>query len=89
VYFHFPARIEICRQRTRVSIPFDLKTSYFQALDCLPALVAEAATREWDDGFTTSALGAIAAVKCSPDVAEAVLELTPEAASELLDRRFR
>jgi hypothetical protein len=87
-YFHFPAWVEICRRRTDVAIPFDLKRSYFDALARLPALVAEAAAREWDSELLTSALGAIAAVKGSVDVAEAVLDLDQDAASDFLRQRF-
>jgi hypothetical protein len=88
VYFDFPAWVEICRQRNGVSIPFDLKAAYFEALGQLPTLVARAATRDWDADFLRSALAAIAAVKGPPDVAEAALELSPDVAADMLRRRF-
>jgi hypothetical protein len=88
VYFDFPAWVEICRQRTGVEIPSDLNGAYVEALGQLPELVARAATREWDSDFLRCALAAIAAVKGPPDVAEAVLELSPEVASDVLRRRF-
>jgi hypothetical protein len=50
--------------------------------------VAEAASRDWDIGLLTGALGAIAAVKGDVDVAEAILELDPNVAADLLRRRF-
>ncbi len=89
VYFHFPAWVEICRRRTGVSIPFDLKASYDAALGALPDLVARASARDWDDQLLLSALGAIAASKGPPDIAEAVLELTPDAAAEFLHSRLQ
>jgi hypothetical protein len=88
VYFDFPAWVEICRRRNDVSIPFDLREAYFEALVQLPGLVARAATRNWDIDFLRCALAAIAAVKGPPDVAEAVLELTPDVAADVLRRRF-
>lgn len=83
-FFHFPAWIEICRQRNRTEIPFDLKRDYFEALGLLPELVAHASTREWDAEFLCVALAAIAAAKGPADVAEAVLELTPAVSKHFL-----
>lgn len=59
-------------------MPPDLAPAYFEAIAQLPTLVAAAADREWDDGLTVCALAAIAASKGAYDVAEAVLELSPD-----------
>ena len=88
-YFQFPAWVEVCRKKSRVEIPEDLKAAYFSALSQLPALVAGAATREWEPGFLSCALAAIAAAKGQTGVAEAVLELTPEVAEEFMEWFFQ
>jgi len=62
-YFHFPAWIEICRNKKGVSVPEDLSHGYYEALAKLPSLVAEAASRSWDEDFLVCALSAIAAAK--------------------------
>jgi len=85
VYFHFPAWVEICRQRRKVTVPADLRTAYAAALAALPALVAKASTRAWDDDMLACALAAIAAVKGFTEVAAAVLELDSEVAGEFMD----
>jgi hypothetical protein len=84
-YFGFPACVEICRQRTGIAIPDDLREPYFDALAQLPALAAAAASRPWDEAMVQSVLGAIAVTKGSADVAEAASELTVEVAREFLD----
>ena len=52
------------------------------------ALVAQAAEREWDEGFLVCALSAVAAAKGFGNVAEAVLEMTPEVAEEFMEWFF-
>ena len=88
IFFHFPAWVEICRKTRGTTVPQDLEFAYFAALARLPSLVAAAATRPWDDEFTVSALGAIAAVKGNVKVAQAVLELTPTEAERFLASLF-
>jgi hypothetical protein len=88
IYLHFPAWVEICRQKKAVEIPVDLAPAYFEALSQLPALVAAAATREWQPEFLVCALSALAAAKGQPSVAEAVLELTPGIAEEFMEWFF-
>src|SRR5438093_3961133 len=39
-YFAFPARVEICRERSAAPVPPDLLPAYRQALAQLPTLVA-------------------------------------------------
>jgi hypothetical protein len=85
VYFQFPAWVEICRQKNNVEVPKDLESAYFEALSQLPSLVAAASLREWDADFLQCAISAIAAAKGQVAVAEAVLELSPEVASEFMD----
>jgi hypothetical protein len=87
-YFHFPAWVEICRTKNSIAVPEDLSPAYFGALSQLPGLVAAAAARPWDASFLSCALSAIAAAKNQPVVAEAVLELSPEAASEFMEWWF-
>jgi hypothetical protein len=77
-YFQFPAWVEVCRERTGTKVPSDLEPAYSEAFARLPALVAAAADRAWDDDFTACALAAIAASKGAHALAEAVLELTPD-----------
>jgi hypothetical protein len=84
-FFQFPGWVEICRAKTGERVPDDLLDAYDAALARLPALVASAASREWDDDFLRAALSAIAAAKGSPAVAEAVMELTPEVAEEFIE----
>lgn len=85
IYFHFPAWVEICRRKKAVQIPSDLAGPYFEALAQLPSLVAAVAARNWDAENLVCALSAIAAAKGEADVAEAVLELTPEVAREFME----
>lgn len=87
-YFHFPAWIEICRQKKAVPIPKELEEDYFAALAQLPSLVAAAAVREWDSNFLSCALSAIAAAKGFASVAEAVEEIDPEVAEEFMEWFF-
>ena len=84
-FFHFPAWVEICRQKSAVPIPDDLREPYFAALGHLPRLVGETAMREWDGDFLRCVLAAIAAAKGHGAVAEAALELQAEVATEFLD----
>jgi hypothetical protein len=84
-YFQFPAWVEVCRAKNQVAVPEALAAAYFESLSRLPALVAEASTREWDEGFLRCALSAIAAAKGQALVAEAVLELSPEVVGEFME----
>lgn len=84
-YFQFPAWVEICRVKKSVSVPEDIAPAYFESLSRLPALVAAASAREWDESFLCCALSSIAAAKGQPVVAEAALELSPEVAGEFME----
>lgn len=84
-YFQFPAVVEAWRQAKQIPIPEDLQSAYAAALAALPGLVAQAAARTWDDDFLPCALAAVAAAKGFGNVAEAVLELTPEIADEFME----
>ncbi len=84
-YFHFPAWVEICRQRNGIAIPSDLQPPYQEALAKLPSLVAAASAKEWDADLLACALAAIAAAKGHAVVAEANLELTPEVVTEFME----
>jgi hypothetical protein len=81
-YFHFPAWVEICRERTDTPVPPDLRAAYIQSLAQLPALVAVAAERDWDEGFARCALAAVAAAQGAHHLAEAILELSPDVLAE-------
>jgi hypothetical protein len=84
-FFQFPAWVEICRQKKAMAIPKELEADYFSALHQLPHLVALAAEREWDEGFLACALSAIAVSKGYGSVANAVMELTSDTASEFME----
>lgn len=84
-YFQFPAWVEVSRAKKGVAIPEDIAPAYFESLSRLPALVAAAASRHWDEGFLCCALSAVAVAKGQPVVAEAALELSPEVAGEFMD----
>jgi len=84
-YFQFPAWVEICRAKNDVFIPDDIAPAYFASLSRLPALVAAAVERNWDESFLCCALAAIAAAKGGTVVAEAALELSPQVAGEFLE----
>lgn len=87
-YFQFPAVVEAWRQQKGIAMPDDLRADYFAALAALPSLVAQAAERQWDEGFLVCALSAVAAAKGFGNVAEAVLEMTPEVADEFMEWFF-
>lgn len=74
-FFHFPAWVEICRQTNGVEVPDDLRAAYFDALECLPKLVALAATSHGDEEMCRGALAAIAASKGHTSLAQAIIEL--------------
>lgn len=84
-YFQFPAWVEVCRTKKGVAVPEDIAPAYFESLSRLPALVAAASSRQWDEGFLRCALSAVAAAKSQPIVAEAILELSPEVAGEFME----
>jgi hypothetical protein len=84
-YFGFPTWVEICRVKKSVPIPADLEADYVAALKQLPSLVEPALSIERDEGFLRSALSAIAASKGQHLLAEAILELNPEAAAKFVE----
>ena len=84
-FFHFPAWVEVCRQKSATPVPADLSEAYFAALARLPSLVADAADREWDDSFLACALSAIAAAKGFGTIAEAAQELNEGMAAEFME----
>jgi hypothetical protein len=86
VYFHFPAWIEICRNKNSIDVPDELAAGYFDALKRIPALVASAAKKPWSAAFTACALSATAAAKGQHELAEALLEMTsPDTVGEFLE----
>lgn len=85
-YFHFPAWVEICRHKNAVEIPGDLRVAYFDALQRIPGLLANAANKPWSAAFTTCALSATAAAKGQHELAEALLAMpSSEAARDFLE----
>ena len=67
----------------------DLKAAYFESLSRLPALIAQASSREWSPGFAACALSAVAAAKGQHTLAEAILEMSSsEVAQEFLQWYF-
>ena len=87
-YFQFPAVVEAWRQQKGVAIPDDLRVDYFAALAALPSLVAQAAERKWNGDWVACAATSVAAAKGFGNVAEAVLEMTPEVADEFMEWYF-
>ena len=88
-YFQFPAWVEVCREKQQVEVPADLRAAYFESLSRLPALVAQASSREWGPGFAACALSAVAAAKGQHALAEAILEMSSsEVAQEFLQWYF-
>lgn len=83
-FLHFPAWVEICRQRNKVTVPEFLSAEYFEALRQLPSLIAAAASQDWGSEYLACALAALAAVKGHCIVAEAALELNAENAEKFL-----
>ena len=83
-FFQLPACVEIARFRKSVVVPADLQGAYLDSLRRLPRLVAEAADREWDEGFLVCAMSAIATAKGFPIVADATQELTSNVAEEFM-----
>lgn len=62
----------------------ELEEDYYLALRQLPLLVASASEKEWDENFLACALSAIAAAKGFGAIADTVLELNNETASEFI-----
>jgi hypothetical protein len=86
VYFHFPAWIEVCRNKNGIDVPDDLAAAYFASLGRIPSLVATAAENKWTAAFTACAMAAIAAAKGQHDLAEALLEMaSPDTVGEVLE----
>jgi hypothetical protein len=81
-FFQFPAWVEICRHRSGIAVPQDLRDDYIASLQRLPQLVGAVADRVWDDNFLVSVLAAVAAAKSAPDVASTVLELTTDVVAD-------
>lgn len=84
-YFHFPAWVEICRVKGGPPIPKDLEAPYFEALRRLPDLVAAASHATWSPEYLGCCMAALAVAKGQTEMAEAVLELTPELATQYLE----
>jgi hypothetical protein len=78
LYFLFPTWVEICRIRKNIAVTEDLQSDYFAALAQLPQLACKAASKEWDEEFSLSALAAIAVAKQSSELAAPILELTQD-----------
>ena len=77
-FFQFPAWVEICRRRKNVPVPDALSAAYAEAIERLPHLVCAVAAQPWDKNFLHCVLAAMAISKGSLELAEAVLELSPD-----------
>jgi hypothetical protein len=84
VFFQFPTRIEICRQRNNIPVPDALATDYFFALKLLASQVCAASERQWDNASLRAALAAFAISKGSAVLAEAIQELDDITAKQFL-----
>ncbi len=83
-YFQFPVWVEICRLRHNLTVPEELSSSYFEALQKLGSLVCAASSRDSDFDFTRVALAAMAISKGFALTAEALLELDEASAEKFL-----
>lgn len=85
VFFEFPAWVEICRYRQDLEVPVELAPAYVEAFDRLPALIARALARPWDEETLQGILGALAVSKGHHAAGEAILELSDDMAGEFLE----
>lgn len=80
------ASIEISRAKGNgPAVPDDLAASYSEAIKNVPGTIALISRQEWDELFSRVAAASIAAVKGYPDLAEAILELTPDKAPAFME----
>ena len=83
-FFLLPARVEVARQRKRgPAIPQELEWDYFAALRNMLQCAARHAADEWDVSMLLSVLGAIAAAKGQPNLADALTDLPIDAIERL------
>jgi hypothetical protein len=76
-FFLLPASIEVARQQKRgPEMPQDLEGAYFAALRSLIECAARHAAEEWDGSMVLSVIGAIAAAKGQPKLADALTNLS-------------
>lgn len=87
-YYQFPAWVEICRCKAGQDVPAALAPAYFSALQRLPSLTAIALAVPCDEARLRCILASIAAAKAQTEMAEALLELSPEVADRFLDWYF-
>lgn len=72
------AEIEICRSKGNgPEMPAYLVDFYRQALSKIPHVISITGSRDWDELFCRAATSLVAAAKGHPDLAAAILELTP------------
>jgi hypothetical protein len=85
-FFQFPAWVEICRRKNELTIPKPLQDSYVSALAKLPGLaLAGLESRNHESERVRCALSAIAVAKGEWQIAEVILELEPDVASECIE----
>jgi len=83
-YYHFPAWVEICREKTQTLVDPALQDSYADAIDKLGRLAADATKQPPDEIDLPCILSAIAVAKKQFEMAEIILELSPGIARELI-----
>lgn len=71
-----------------ITVHHDLSPAYFDALARLPEMVSSTFTRSWDECHLLCALSAVAASKGNTPVAEAIMEMTCDVPSTVLDWLF-
>lgn len=84
-FLQFPACVEFFRLKAGAKIPAELVGAYNSALQRIPAIVAAASVRKWDEVFLRCALSALAASRGQAEIAEAVLEMNPALAGKFMD----
>ena len=77
----------VSAQSSSVTVPEELASAYFGALDMLGGLVCAASSRDWDYEFLRIALSAMALSKGSALIAEVLQELDVLSAEEFLRTR--
>lgn len=78
-FFLLPTCIEIARLKgDGPEIPADLEDDYYAALNKLPEIALDIISGNWSEVYCRAVLASIAATKGHAELADAILELSPE-----------
>ena len=84
-YFHFPAWVEICRVRDKISVPADLESAYVAAIQGLAIVARERLAASTDEAILRCIFCAIAASQGKTVLAQAILELEQDLLEEFME----